>query len=426
MSQPGTAALPRRYIAAATIGNALDFYDFVIYGTFSIQIGHAFFAAKDPYVSLILSLLLFGAGFLVRPVGGLVLGQYADRVGRRAAMVLALYVSGAAVVALALLPTYAQIGVASTALAALIRLIQGFALGAESGTASAYLLEASAPKHRGLSVSWQGASQGVAGAIGAAVGALLAHYLAPQAFDAYGWRAAFLLGGLAVPFGIYLRRGLPETLDLPEPRAAAPVDEARLKLLSAAGYIILIGAIVFATRTIATYVANFMTTYAQSTLAMAADVSIAANVASSIGAAVGVLIGGLASDRFGRRPVMIWPNLLFLAVTYPVYLWIVDTRSVAALWIGSTVLTVLAAIPGGAFYAAFTESLPKHIRSTSFSVVYAVMIAVFGATTQPAVAWLIKTTHNPLAPAWYLLGATLISQFAMMAMRESAPARRSA
>jgi MFS family permease len=416
--------LSRRHIAAATIGNALDVYDFIIYATFSIQIGHAFFAAKDPNVSLILSLLLFGAGFLVRPLGGWIIGRYSDRTGRRAAMTMTLYVSGAAVVALALIPSYAQIGIWATALAAMVRLVQGFALGGETGTAAAYLLEASAPEHRGLSVSWQGASTGVAGAIGASVGALMAHYLAPADFDAYGWRVAFLLGGLAVPFGIYLRSTLPETLDRPEDIAATTVSAAEQTLLGVAGGIILIGGIIFATRTVATYVANYMTTFAQHTLGMAADVSIAANAASSIGAAVGVLLGGLASDRFGRRPVMIWPNLVFLIVTYPVYLWIVDSRSVSALWIGSTVLTVLTAIPGGAFFAAFTESLPKRIRATSYSLVYAITVAVFGASTQPAVTWLIAKTHDPLAPAWYLIGATLISQFAMMAMRETAPVKR--
>ncbi|HTQ15174.1 MAG TPA: MFS transporter [Rhizomicrobium sp.] len=418
--------LSRRHIAAATIGNALDVYDFIIYGTFSIQIGHAFFSARDPYFSLMASLALFGVAFLARPIGGLVLGQYADRVGRKSAMVLALYGAGATVVALALIPTYAQIGAWSTILAVVIRLTQGFVLGAETGTASAFLLEASAPEHRGLSVSWQGASQGVAGAIGAGVGALMAHYLAPAAFDAYGWRVAFLIGGLAVPFGIYLRYSLPETLNMPEARPAASTEAASLRLLSAAGYIVLIGAIVLATRTIATAVANYMTTFAQHTLGMAADVSIAANVASSIGAAVGVLLGGLASDRFGRRPVMIWPNLVFLLATYPTYLWIIDTRSAAALWIGSTVLTVLTAIPGGAFLVAFTEGLPKHIRSTSFSLVYSLTIAIFGATTQVAVTWINKHTGNPFAPAWYLLAATLVSQFAMMAMPETAPGKRGA
>ena len=217
---PAGTTLSRRHIAAATIGNALDVYDFIIYATFSIQIGHAFFAAKDPTVSLILSLLLFGAGFLIRPLGGWIIGRYSDRIGRRAAMTLTLYVSGAAVVALALIPSYAQIGIWATVLAAAVRLVQGFALGGETGTAAAYLLEASAPEHRGLSVSWQGASTGIAGAIGAGVGALMAHYLSPADFDTYGWRAAFLLGGLAVPFGIYLRSTLPETLDRPEEKTA--------------------------------------------------------------------------------------------------------------------------------------------------------------------------------------------------------------
>ncbi|HEY1633030.1 MAG TPA: MFS transporter [Rhizomicrobium sp.] len=424
MSSQGTARLPRRVIAAATIGNALDVYDFAIYTIFAIQIGHAFFSVKDPLLNLLLSLSVYGAGFAARPLGALVLGSYADRIGRKSAMVLSLMITGLSVVALAAIPTAAQIGIWAAVLAVAIRLIQGFGLGAETGTASAYLLEASAPEHRGLSVAWQGASQGVAGATGALAGALMAHYLAPQIFDTYGWRVAFLLGGLAVPYGLYLRRALPETLNLAEQKPAASIDPARLTLLSSAGYVVLIGAIVFSTRTIATYVLNYMTTFAQHTLSMAPDVAIAAGLVSSIGAVVGVLIGGLLSDRLGRRPVMIWPNLVFLIATYPTFLWIVQTKSVAALWIGTTILGLLTAIPGGAFFAAFTESLPKHIRSTSFSLVYAFAIAVFGATTMPAVAWLSDKTHDPLTPAWYLIVATAISQFAMMALRESAPVKQ--
>ncbi|HEX3673078.1 MAG TPA: MFS transporter [Rhizomicrobium sp.] len=418
------ASLPRRYIAAATIGNALDFYDFAIYNVFTIQIGHAFFAAKDPYTNLMLSLFVFGVGFITRPIGGLVIGAYADRVGRKAALVLTLSLTGLSVVALALVPTYAQIGVWATVLAVSIRLVQGFALGGETGSASAFLLEASAPEHRGLSVSWQGASQGIAGALGALVGLLLTWQLAPAAFDAYGWRIAFLIGGLALPFGLILRRALPETLGATEAQAAAPTGAASLKLLSVSGRIILIGAIVFSTRTVATYIFNYMTTYAQATLHMATNVSIAATGVSSVAVAVGVLIGGVLSDRLGRRPVMIWPNLVFLVAIYPAFLWIVTMHSAAALWTGIAILSVLTAIPAGAFYTAFTESLPKHIRSRAFSVVYAVTIAIFGATTQSAVTWLIHETGNKLAPAWYLIGATLLSQFAMMAIRESAPVKR--
>jgi MFS family permease len=424
VSVQGTTSLPRRVIAAATIGNMIDVYDVAIYASFSKQIGEALFGTSDTYKSLMAALLIYGIGFFARPIGGLVLGLYADRVGRRSMMVVALLVSGLSVIAMAALPTQAQIGVWAMPLAVAIRLIQGFALGAEAGTASAFLMEASAPEHRGLSVSWQGASQAFAGVLGAFVALVLAFQLAPAAFDAYGWRIAFLVGGLALPYGLYLRRALPETLNLPEARPAASPAAASLKLLSAAGYVVLIGAIVLAMTAISSATANYMTTYAEATLGMANDVSIAANLASSIGAAVGVLLGGLISDRIGRRPVMIWPNLLLLIATYPTYLWIVHSKSAAALWIGSTILTLLTAISGGAFFAAFTESLPKHIRSTSFSVLYSLTIGIFGATTPTAIAWITRTTGNPMSPAWYLLGAIAVRQFAMMALRESAPVRQ--
>jgi MFS family permease len=418
------ARLPRRTIAAVTIGNAIDVYDISVFALFNKQIALALFNTKDPYIGLLGALFIYAVGYVARPIGGFVLGLYADRIGRKSVLIFGLLVSGLAVVAMAALPTYAQAGTLAMGLAVAIRIIQGFALGAEVGTAQAYLLEASAPRHRGLSVAWQGASQGIAGALAAAIALVLALKLSPAFFDANGWRVAFLIGGLAVPYGLYLRYALPETLNLPEARPAAPPEKSTgLTLLSAAGYIILIGAIVLGTRAVASAVAGYMTTFAEVTLGMKNTVSIAANLASSIGAAVGILIGGLASDRFGRRPVMIWPNLVFLLAIYPVYLWIVDTKSAEALWIGSTILTILTAIPGGAFFAAFTESLPKHIRSTSYSTVYSITTAIFAGTTPGAVAALIHNTGNPLAIAWYLLAATAVSQFAMMAIRESAPVK---
>ncbi|HEX4077661.1 MAG TPA: MFS transporter [Rhizomicrobium sp.] len=417
-------ALPRRHIAAATIGNALDFYDFAIYATFAIQIGNAFFPAANPYQRLMLSLFGYGVGFVTRPVGGWFIGRYADRVGRKGAMVFTLTLTGLAVMALALVPTYARIGIWAPVLVLAIRLVQGFALGAEVGSASSFLLEASAPKDRGLSVAWQGASQGIAGALGAAVGYFLALYLSPADFDAYGWRVAFLLGGLALPFGLVLRMALPETLNTVEMRPAASTAPASFGLVLASWRIILIGAIVFSTRTVGTYVFSYITTYAQSTLHMAVSVSVAASVVSGGCVAIGVLIGGVLSDRIGRRPVMLWPNLVFLLATYPAFYWIVATRSTLALWLGVAVLSLLNAIPAGGFYTAFTESLPKHIRGTTLSLTYAITIAIFGATTQPAVTWLIQTTGNKLSPAWYLIVATALSQFAMMAIPESAPAKR--
>ena len=151
--------IPRRHVAAAVIGNALEFYDFVTYAFFAVQLGHTFFPSHDAYASLMLSLGTFGAGFAMRPLGGVVLGRYADKVGRRPAMLLSFGLMGGAILAVALIPSYAAIGVAAPVLVVLARMVQGFALGGEVGSSTAYLVEAAPVYERGFYAAWQGGSQ---------------------------------------------------------------------------------------------------------------------------------------------------------------------------------------------------------------------------------------------------------------------------
>src|SRR6202789_210138 len=208
--------LTGRAILGATIGNMLEFYDFITYSFFAIQIGHTFFPAQGQFASLMLSLATFGAGFVTRPIGALVIGAYSDRVGRRPAMMLSFTMMGCAIVALALTPSYAAIGIAAPVLAVVARMVQGFSLGGEVGPTTAYLMEAAAPGRRGLAVSWQPASQQIAATTGALVGFVLSQLMTTEALASYGWRIAFLLGAICLPFGLWLRTGLPETIHLSE------------------------------------------------------------------------------------------------------------------------------------------------------------------------------------------------------------------
>ena len=420
---PTPAAPARSFIAAATIGNALEFYDFITYAFFSIQIGHAFFPSHNPYASLMLSLATFGAGFITRPIGGIVIGAYSDRVGRRPAMMLSFTLMGSAIVALALIPSYSAIGIAAPILAVICRMVQGFSLGGEVGPTTAYLLEAAPLKSRGLAVSWQGASQLIAATTAGLVGVGLSHVLSPALLDGYGWRIAFLLGAITVPFGLWVRRGMPETLHAPEPPRTGDQAETRLGLARQNGRIITLAFVYLAAGTISTYVINYLTTFAQSTLHMAPGVSFLGGALGNLSGVVAILLGGWLSDRIGRRPVMIWPNLVYAIVTVPLFFWIVQSRSAAALLVGSTALGFLSSLSGGAFYAALAETLPKRIRGSAFAIVYAFAIALFGGTTQLVVTWLIKATGSAMAPAWYLLAASIFGQIALMLILESAPVK---
>lgn len=414
------SGLKHRHIAAATVGNALEFYDFITYSFFAIQIGHAFFPTHSAFASLMLSLATFGVGFVTRPIGGFVIGLYSDRVGRRAAMILSFSLMGSSIVALALIPTYRSIGIAAPILAILSRMVQGFSLGGEVGPNTAYLVEAALPNRRGLAVSFQGVSQGVAATTGGLVGVGLTWILSPAALDAYGWRIAFLLGGVALPFGLWLRHGIPETLNVVE--ATAGRAQRGAQALRENKRVIILGLMVLATGTIATYVFNYLATFAQNTLHMSARIGFEATVVGNVGGILAVLYGGWLSDKVGRRPVMIWSNLAYLLLVYPMYLWMVDSRSGAVMLIANAILCI-GSMPYGAFYAGLAESLPKGIRGSGFATIYAIAIASFGGTCQLVITWLIHVTGSPMAPTWYLVAAGIVGQVAMLLMPESAPVR---
>ena len=424
----GTAAqepaLKSRHIAAATIGNALEFYDFLTYAFFSIQIGHAFFPVQNAYGSLMLSLATFGAGFVTRPIGALVIGAWSDRVGRRPAMMLCFVLIGCSIVGMALIPTYATIGIAAPILAVLMRMTQGFSLGGEIGSNTAYLLEAAPLERRGLVVAWQGASQYVALVVGGLVGTILTATLPAGALDAYGWRIAFLLGAVTVPFGLWLRSNLPETLHQPDTVAVAPsADPSRLGLARTHWRTIALGLVMLASVAIGSYVFVYIVTYAQDSLHMSARAGFIAETGGNIVAVGAVLLGGWLSDRLGRRPVNIWGNLLLLVLAWPVFAWITETRSDLALIVGVTGLTGIACLTYGSIYAALAESLPKGIRGSGFGTIYSVAMAAFGGTTQLVATWLIHLTGSVMALAWYLIGAAAVGQVALMLMPESAPRR---
>jgi MFS family permease len=423
-----TPIIKRRHVAAAVAGNALEFYDFTTYATFAVAIGHAFFPTgrggllDTEFGSLMLSLFTFGAGFLLRPIGGIVLGHYADRIGRRPAMLISFTMMGLAIFALAVIPSYSVIGIAAPLLAIVARLTQGFALGGEVGPTTAYLVETAPANRRGLYASWQSASQSIASMVGGAVGVTLSQVLDPHTLDVYGWRVAFLLGALSLPFGLYIRSSLPETLHAPD---HLPHQEHQSFVAGLAGHTrpIVLALFIFMGGTVATYVLSYMTTFARTTLHMGTTQSFSATLVNGFVGVIASLAGGLLSDIYGRRLMMVGSRGLFLVLAYPIFLLIVDQRSTTALLLGVATLSILLNVSSGAFYVAFIEVLPKRVRGGIFATVYAVAIAVFGGTTQPLIAWLIEVTGNPMAPSWYLLFASALSLVAMVLMVESAPVR---
>ena len=398
------------------IGNALEFYDFTIYAFFAVQIGNNFFPHHTPFAKLMLSLATFGAGFVLRPLGALVIGRFADRRGRRPAMLFSFALMGTAIFGVALTPSYGMIGPLAPALVLFWRLCQGFALGGEVGPTTAYLVEASPPARRGFYGAWQGGSQNLANIAGGLVGVTLATIAGAASLEAWGWRVAFLLGAVVLPFGLLLRRSLPETLDRPETVELAP----GLHTLRDNARVLILGFGLVAAMTASTYVFNFMTTYAMTTLHMAAGISLAATLVSGSCGLAGGLIGGLLSDRIGRRALMIWPRVLFILLTWPAFYLMVRNHDAVTLLGATALMTFTSALSTAAGLVAITESLGKKVRGLGMGAIYATAVAVFGGTTQPILALLIHYTHDPVSPAWYTIVFTLIGLVSSIAMKESA------
>ena len=413
------ALIKKRHIAAVVTGNALEFYDFVTYSFFAVYIGRAFFPESLTRFSLLASLATFGVGFVMRPVGAYVIGRMGDRVGRKPAMLLSFSLMGFGIAGLALTPSYARIGVAAPMLVVLFRLMQGFALGGEVGPTTAFLIEAAPPERRGLYASLQYTTQDLAVLVAGLIGLGLANTLSEQALQDWGWRAALLVGVGIVPFGLVLRRALPETLHA-SAATVMPHMSVRSHLRTA-----VLGGMMLAAATTANYTNQYLATYAIHDLHMSASIAFGATTIVGLCGVIFQPVSGILSDRFGRKPVMLVPLGLLLLATVPSFALIAHYRSAAALYGASFVLASLLGLGAPASITWLTESLPPQIRASALSLVYAVSVSVFGGSTQFVAAALIERTGNPLVPAWYMAAVMAIGLAAMIATRESAPLRAS-
>ncbi|MGK5079586.1 MFS transporter [Janthinobacterium sp. HLX7-2] len=408
------ARVSRRVIAATVAGNALEFYDFVTYAFFAVYIGKTFFPATTPLTSLLLSVAVFGVGFFSRPLGGLLIGVFADRAGRKPAMLLTMGLMTVGTLGLALTPSYNSIGVAAPLIVVLCRLVQGLALGGEIGPSSAFLIEISPPGQRGLYGSWQLASQGIASLAAGGLGVALTSALTPTELQAWGWRVPFALGLLLIPVAVYLRHSMPETSD----HDAAVKGKSGPSPLRQHSRLIMLAALVVLGGTVSTYVGMYMTTYAIMTLKFAPTVAMAATVVSGFTTLIFALLGGWLCDRFGRKPVMLIPRILATLLTYPAFMLLVEQKTIIALFGVTALLAALTAVSGAASLVAIPELLPRSIRATGMSLAYAVGVALFGGTTQFVITWLIDATGNAASPAWYVAFTSAITVLAMIALPE--------
>jgi MFS family permease len=389
-------------------GNFLEMYDFMVFGYYAAAIGKAFFPTGNPFLSLMLSLMTFGAGFLMRPLGAIVLGAYTDRHGRRAGLLLTLSLMSVGIISIALTPGYARIGLIAPLLVLCGRLLQGFSAGMELGGVSVYLAEIATPGHKGFYVSWQSGSQQVAVMFAALVGVLLSNGLSPEQMLSWGWRVPLLIGCAIIPFLFWLRRALQETDEFIA-RKSRPSISQILGSLKVNWRIVLIGTMMVTMTTVSFYMITAYTpTFGSSVLHLAAMDSLVVTLCVGASNLFWLPIMGSLSDRVGRRSLLFACTGLMLVSAYPAMSWLVHDASFSRLLAVELWLSFIYGSYNGAMVVFLTEIMPVDVRTSGFSLAYSLATAIFGGFTPAISTYLIHVTDNPAVPGLWLSAAALL------------------
>jgi MFS family permease len=395
-------------VVRVSSGNFLEMYDFMVFGYYAAAIGKAFFPTGSPFLSLMLSLMTFGAGFLMRPLGAIVLGAYADRHGRRAGLLLTLSLMSIGIISIAFTPGYARIGLIAPLLVLCGRLLQGFSAGMELGGVSVYLSEIATPGHKGFYVSWQSGSQQVAVMFAALVGVLLSNGLSPEQMLSWGWRVPLLIGCAIIPFLFWLRRSLQETDEFIA-RKSRPGISQILGSLRVNWRIVVIGTMMVTTTTVSFYMITAYTpTFGSSVLHLAAIDSLVVTLCVGASNLFWLPIMGSLSDRIGRRPLLFACTILMLVSAYPAMLWLVHDASFSRLLAVELWLSFIYGSYNGAMVVFLTEIMPIEVRTTGFALAYSLATAIFGGFTPAISTYLIHATDNPAVPGLWLSAAALL------------------
>ena len=404
--KPVSAEAGRRTKIMAVIrvatGNFLEMYDFFVFGYYAAAIGRTFFPRDSEFASLMLSFATFGVGFLIRPLGAIVLGSYMDRRGRRAGLMLTLALMSVGTLSVACVPGYAAIGLAAPLLVVAGRLLQGFSAGAELGSVSVYLSEIATPGHKRFYVSWQNASQQIAVVFAASLGVILTYSLTRAQMDAWGWRIPLLVGCAIIPFLLLIRRSLAETgefLARKHPRSTREI----LRFLAANWRIVGLAIMLVAMSTSSFYLITAYTpTFGRSVLRLSDFDSLTVTVCAGLSNFFWLPVMGALSDRVGRRPILFACTAVMLATAYPSLAWLASAASFSRLLGVELWLSFLYASYNAAMVVYLTELIPAEARASGFSLAYSVAAAIFGGFTPAICTYLIQVTRNPAAPGLWL------------------------
>jgi MHS family proline/betaine transporter-like MFS transporter len=404
-----------RLIVAATIGNIFEWFDFVVYGFFAVTIAEVFFPASTPTVSLLVTFGAFGLAYFVRPLGAIIVGGYTDRAGRRAGLLLSMALMMIGTTLMAVTPGYATIGLAAPIIIMLARLLQGFSVGGEFGSAVSFLAE-HAGGRRGFSASWQFATGGIITVIASLFGVLLTSLLTHDQLVGWGWRIPYFFGMLIGPAGLYVRAKIVETrefIEAEKPETMPIKDLLRrhpLPALLALGISIISNA--------SFYILAYIPTYGVKTLHLPASTGFTATLVGGLVLAIGCPLAGYWSDKMPRRPaLMVVTCWLFVLTSYPAFYLMAAWPSLAACVIAVGWLQLVKAGYSGVLPSLMSEQFPVETRAIGVALGYSVSVSIFGGLAPLVATWLIAVTGDSLSPSYYLIFAALLSLVALMAIQ---------
>jgi MFS transporter, MHS family, proline/betaine transporter len=403
-------------IWAASIGNLLEWYDFGVYAYLASLIAAKFFPGNDPTASLLAAFAAYGVGFLARPLGGIVIGRLGDVKGRKAALVLTIFLMALGTIGLGLVPSYDRIGIWAPTLLVMLRILQGVAAGGEWGTSTAFMIEWSPPDRRGFFGSFQQVSTAGGSLLGSAVAATLTSSLSPQAMLDWGWRVPFLLGAILLVVGIYLRQNVEETPSYEASKKAAAEQPA---IAGAPLGLLAFGFTIFWTVAYYTLLA-WMPSFTQRFAGLSQSESLWSNTIGLVAMITAVPIWGALSDRIGRRPLLMASAISIGLLSWPLFTLMSKGGGLALVVPIQIVFGILLALYSGAGPAAISEIFPTHLRSTWMSTGYSLAVAIFGGFAPFIATWLIAATGSPVAPTYlYLLPSAVISLLVIWKLNET-------
>ncbi|CAG9217037.1 Citrate-proton symporter [Paraburkholderia tropica] len=411
-----------RTVFRVTSGNFLEMYDFMVYGYYASAIARTYFPSNDAFASLMLSLSVFGAGFLVRPLGAIILGAYIDHHGRRKGLILTLGLMALGTLAVAVVPGYATIGFLAPVFVLLGRLLQGFSAGVELGGVSVYLSEIATKGNKGFYVAWQSGSQQVAVVFAALLGVLLHRILPVEDMTAWGWRVPFIIGCCIVPFLFFIRRSLQETEEFAKKKHRPSIREIMASMMQNWG-IVLGGMGMVIMTTVSFYMITAYTpTFGKEVLKLGELDTLVVTVCIGLSNLFWLPVSGAISDRVGRRPVLLTFTVLTILTSYPAVQWLVADPSFGRLLTVELWLSFLFGCYNGAMVVALTEIMPADVRTAGFSLAYSLATTIGGFT--PAIStYLIHASGNKAAPGAWMGVAGICGLIATLVLYRTSAAR---